>query len=135
VFGYNKWLWFLPLSTSVGDGLTFPTRIHQAGAARSYQSMQSEIGLAGSTSGTAAQADECAINLTPDMEGGSEFVSGNGEALLPNSYSAHVSHGSYSQPTSPAGAEQQGKEMTTVLDSNNRVTTRIGRPDSSYSMQ
>jgi len=135
VFGYNKWLWFFPLSTSVGDGLTFPTRIHQAGVARSYQSMQSEIGLAGSTSGTAAQADECAINLTPDMEGGSEFVSGNGEALLPNSYSAHVSHGSYSQPTSPAGAEQQGKEMTTVLDSNNRVTTRIGRPDSSYSMQ
>ena len=38
--------------------------------------------------------DECAINLTPDMEGGSEFVSGNGEALLPNSYSAHVRCGS-----------------------------------------
>ena len=69
VFGYNKWLWFLPLTTSVGDGLTFPTRIHQAGAARSYQSMQSEIGLAGSTSGTAAQAGEIIIRSNGGFNG------------------------------------------------------------------
>ena len=26
VFGYNKFLWLLPIHTAVGDGLTFPTR-------------------------------------------------------------------------------------------------------------
>ena len=109
VFGYNRWLWFLPVRTSVGDGLSFPTRIHHQ--SRSYQSM-SEVGLAGSSAsggnGMATDGD-VAINVA-DLE--------NGTALLPSSQ----------QP-------QQPVQMTTVLDSNNRVSTRISKPDSSYSMQ
>ena len=27
VFGYNKLLWFFPVHTAVGDGITFPTQI------------------------------------------------------------------------------------------------------------
>jgi hypothetical protein len=27
VFGYNKFLWFFPVHTTVGDGVTFPTQI------------------------------------------------------------------------------------------------------------
>jgi hypothetical protein len=41
VFGDNKWTWFLPVSTSLGDGTIFPTRISAANmeAATSYQSV------------------------------------------------------------------------------------------------
>ena len=47
MFGDNKWTWFLPVSTSVGDGLTFPTRIsasNMEAATMSYQSVVSRNG-------------------------------------------------------------------------------------------
>lgn len=41
VFGDNKWTWFLPVQTAIGDGLTFPTRLNATNfdAANSYQSI------------------------------------------------------------------------------------------------
>lgn len=128
VFGYNRWLWFLPVRTSVGDGLSFPTRIHYQ--SRSYQSM-SEIGLAGSASGGGGVdgSNDVAINMMSaeqDLENGSagNHPAGNGTVAL------LAGQETVSSPTAT-----QPMQMTSVLDSNNRVTTRIGRPDSSYSMQ
>lgn len=47
VFGDNSWTWFLPVSTSIGDGLTYPTRIsvsNMEAATSSYQSIASRNG-------------------------------------------------------------------------------------------
>ena len=109
VFGYNKWLWFVPVSTSVGDGLTYPTRIHYQG--RNYQSTSDFDN--GMTPG-----DECAVNM---MGNSSEGIVNNGAAA--------------STGDSQSSASVEPQPMTSVLEGNNRVTARIGRPNSSYSVQ
>lgn len=41
VFGDRPLLWFFPIHTSIGDGLTFPTRLNTANIEANYQSMSS----------------------------------------------------------------------------------------------
>ena len=38
VFGDRPFLWFLPVATSIGDGLTFPTRVSSSNIEVTYQS-------------------------------------------------------------------------------------------------
>lgn len=41
VFGDRVLLWFFPIQTSIGDGLTFPTRLNSANIEATYQSTNS----------------------------------------------------------------------------------------------
>jgi len=143
VFGYNKWLWFVPLTTSVGDGLTFPTRIHHA--SRSYQSM-SQFN-AGNGNGVAANAsntgDDFAINmmsngdgvlnngvvLSADDRGGAAAVMDDDAEARLTGAAAEARLTAGANGTASVGAMPHKQQMTTVLDSKNgMVKTRIGRP-------
>jgi len=56
VFGDRPLLWFFPVQTSIGDGLTFPTRINTTNIEANYQSTNSRPPLAETMASPAAKA-------------------------------------------------------------------------------
>jgi len=56
VFGDRPLLWFFPVQTTIGDGLTFPTRINTTNIEANYQSTSSRPPLAEAMASPAAKA-------------------------------------------------------------------------------
>ena len=98
VFGDRALFWFLPIQTSVGDGLTFPTRITASGMDTNYQSTNSRDPMttnsaAASTASPAANAvrgvrnndikyiDEAADFRNNGIKHNTQVVMGNDERI------------------------------------------------------
>ena len=111
VFGYNKWLWMFPVHTAVGDGLTYPSRLHYAG--RNYQS----------TSDLANNP-----NSHDDVE--ANMIAAAGGSVNTNAVddSTATSRGTSRSASSANAAFAVQTQL--VLEGDNRVSTKVGSPSS-----